>query len=326
MPARTNEFQQLVLLIQKQLATNSLVTVTESKMLADKRSHREREVDVVVEFSQQGAPFILSIECRGTKRKLGIEAMEQLIKKHEVRSDKLIVVSQMGFTKSAVECAVEHRVEAVTLEAASKVDWGAYVGEFEHLRLGLFTMQVIDHKVDYKKAEGSPLLDLSQPLVVADMRGQQLPFPDWMRQIVQNEKIRDPVMDAWFKVPNEERASAFDFNFEYRPAESLRLLQSGSIYEVVAVRARVSVSVSTGPLAVKPISFMNNELLHGSAPITSGNDAKIQLVVAAPSSHEMETPTVSILFPATGSGRQPEIAHGRLRFPNGRKTGGEGPK
>ena len=310
MPARSNDFQRLIFLIQKQLANSSLVVVTESRMLRDRRDGKEREVDVVVEFTQHGAPFILSIECRDTSRKVTVEHVEQLLKKHEARSDKLIIVSRSGFTKNAGELAAQYRVEAVTLQSAVDVDWSAYVERFDNLRLGIFRLRVDHHNVDYMRPAGQlALLDLSRPATFAT-KSSQASVRQYMDQLLLDQRVRNPVLDAWFQQPVEDRKDSFSFSLEYKPTEQLVIIQDGAVFPVAAIRANVSATVETAPLVLSPISFMKNNLLHGTASMPgSGSGKSIQLVIAPTA--EPGVADVSMLFSPEGGGGA-EVAKGRL--------------
>jgi hypothetical protein len=61
MPKRRNEFQKLILLVKQQITENA--TVTESKMLTDRVTGTEREVDGCIESSISGHSILISIEC-----------------------------------------------------------------------------------------------------------------------------------------------------------------------------------------------------------------------------------------------------------------------
>lgn len=311
MPARSNDFQRLIFLIQKQLATSPLVSVTESKMLRDPRDGKSREVDVVVEFAQHGAPFVLAIECRDTSRKLTVEHVEQLTKKHEARSDKLIIVSRRGFAKSAAELASLNRVEAVTLEAATEVDWTAYVEKFDDLRLGMFTLHVDNCFIDYRRpADQSALLDLTKDCEFTNARGRAS-LRQYMNDLVQHDKVRLPVTEAWFSQPSSQRKEAFNFNFEYKPTEPLVIMQNGASFLVVAIRANVSAKVATGRLVLSPISFMKKNLLHGSATLSDSDGKPVQMVITQ--SADADVAEVSMLLPPKDTRGSYEVAKGRLR-------------
>ena len=82
MPKRTNEFQQLVVLIQTQLSERA--TVTESRLMRDKLTGADVEVDVTVETSVNGVDICLGIECTAKKRKATVEWVREMHAKHSM--------------------------------------------------------------------------------------------------------------------------------------------------------------------------------------------------------------------------------------------------
>jgi hypothetical protein len=77
MPPRTNPFQQLVHLIEYQLAPHE-ATVTESKMFADQVTGQPREVDIVIETKVGAHPFVIGIECIDWKDRADVTWIEQI--------------------------------------------------------------------------------------------------------------------------------------------------------------------------------------------------------------------------------------------------------
>lgn len=103
-PKRTNTFQEVVAIVQQHLADLSEqdVTITESKMLIDAVSGKEREVDTCVETLVAGQPIVVSIECRDHARPQAIGFIEEMKSKHEfLPTNRLLLVSSSGFTASA---------------------------------------------------------------------------------------------------------------------------------------------------------------------------------------------------------------------------------
>ena len=132
MPQRSNEFQRLVLLLHKTFAGKA--TVTESKMLPDRQSKKGvlREVDIYIESTVAGYTTRISVEAEAKSRKANVNFVEQKAKKHEtLPTDRLILVSEKGFTESALEKAASLGIEAVTIEKALAADWdtAASIGE-----------------------------------------------------------------------------------------------------------------------------------------------------------------------------------------------------
>lgn len=104
MPKRSNQFQKLVFLVNQQIGTNSVVT--ESKMLVDRVSRKEVEVDVCITTKVNDVDVNIVIECTDSTRPANVEWVQQMRGKHEfLPSDKLILASRSGFTPKALERA-----------------------------------------------------------------------------------------------------------------------------------------------------------------------------------------------------------------------------
>jgi hypothetical protein len=76
MPKRTNEFQKIVLLIQKHAAAG--VIVTESKLFRDKITGAAREVDICLASDIAGYQMVVSIECRDRGRRTDVQWVEEM--------------------------------------------------------------------------------------------------------------------------------------------------------------------------------------------------------------------------------------------------------
>jgi hypothetical protein len=127
MPARTNDFQQLVALIEKSLAPQG-AKVTESAMMTVAGLSDPREIDVLIECSK---PFRMKIayEAKDHRRPLTVTQVEELLGKYQsntpVPVDKFVIVSSSGFTKGATEKAAADDVELLTLKEANEKNWSA---------------------------------------------------------------------------------------------------------------------------------------------------------------------------------------------------------
>lgn len=127
MPKRTNDFQRLIYLIHHQLMGEA--TVTESKFLYDSAADTNREVDIVIELQAGEYPVIIGVECQGRGRVASVEWVEQMAMKHEtLPTNKLILVSQSGFTTAARNKARACGIEAMTLNKAIRANWKGLVG------------------------------------------------------------------------------------------------------------------------------------------------------------------------------------------------------
>src|SRR5215208_1542277 len=107
MPKRSNRFQRLVVLLNTCLAADT--KVIESALVLDKVTGEEREVDIWISPSAAGHTVNIAIEVIGRSRKASVGWVEEMHSKHAtLPTDKLILVSERGFTKQALVKAAFH--------------------------------------------------------------------------------------------------------------------------------------------------------------------------------------------------------------------------
>ncbi len=126
MPARTNHYQKLVKIINRELASVD-ARLTESAMLYDSEGKCEREIDILVESLVFGCEIKIGIECTELSKPLGIRALESFKEKHrKVGINKTVVVSQSGFSRPAKEYADINHIKILTFNAARSENWSKY--------------------------------------------------------------------------------------------------------------------------------------------------------------------------------------------------------
>src|SRR6266545_3818876 len=101
MPQRTNDFQELIALIHRQLAPTA--RVTESVIREDALTGGGREVDITVEGELAGYPVTVVIECRDHKRPQDVVWIDQLVGKYLHQVARVVAVSSSGFTPEAIK-------------------------------------------------------------------------------------------------------------------------------------------------------------------------------------------------------------------------------
>jgi hypothetical protein len=100
MPRRTNLFQNVVAIIQRHMADDAVVE--ESAMLVDRVTDEEREVDVVIRATPAGHPVAVGVEASSTRRPASVTWVDEMVGKHaHLPTDKLVLVSESGFTAAA---------------------------------------------------------------------------------------------------------------------------------------------------------------------------------------------------------------------------------
>src|SRR5262245_20526324 len=122
MPKRSNEFQRLIYLVRENLSEGT--TVTESKMLRDRITGREREVDVCIESVVDGERVNLCLECCDRTRPANVTWVEQMKAKHErLPTHAVILCSRSGFTKEAQEVARVSNIKIVSFDEVEQTDF-----------------------------------------------------------------------------------------------------------------------------------------------------------------------------------------------------------
>lgn len=114
-----SQFEKLVqdieLLILRHYGQTN-VTSKRRYRVKGKSSIKKREVDVAFFIDLGNHKFFLAIECRDWKKKVGVSWIEQLItKRSNVKADRMVAVSKVGFTEDAKLMAEENGIELYTL-------------------------------------------------------------------------------------------------------------------------------------------------------------------------------------------------------------------
>jgi len=269
----SDEFQQLVYLIQRQLKTRRDAVVSESKRLTNRNTGKRREVDVVVEFTESSVPFILAYECQRRSRKPDIEWVEQMIKKHERLSDKLVLVAQHPLTADALDEAHRHGVETIQLSDALQTDWQAFIDAFTDLYFASFDFELIDWRVTYDQG---PPFDPAQPITASQgtLRGE---LSAVIAQVLRNyDLFGKPAMDLWSKLPVAERKAEHRINGEFHvpPGAPPLILSQGALeYRVQSVSVIANAKIATAPLVMASAQYSDTRVAHGMATLDKGSMA-----------------------------------------------------
>jgi hypothetical protein len=120
MPVRSNDFQRLVFVLKSHLVEGA--TVTESKLLVDRITGANREVDIYIEADVGGHMIAIAIECRGRGRPAAVGWVEEMRSKHDrLPTDRLVLVSESGFSREALRVAKLYGIETQRLEAFDEI-------------------------------------------------------------------------------------------------------------------------------------------------------------------------------------------------------------
>jgi len=128
MPARTNDFQELVATIQRTTAPAG-AKVTASAMVGVDGLDTPREVDILVEGKFGSTTVKVAYEAKDEKRPFDLTDFDSLTAKYRgecrVLVDRLVIVTRRGFTAGVREKAKKLDVELLTLDEAKQKDWSS---------------------------------------------------------------------------------------------------------------------------------------------------------------------------------------------------------
>lgn len=123
MPARTNQFQNLIYEVERQLAPLGAV-VEESAMLPERVSGELREVDILISLDEGHHRVRIGIECQDRSRPATKQWVESIAKKHEeLGINKTVLVSSAGFHASARRRAESLFMSVLDIAHINRADW-----------------------------------------------------------------------------------------------------------------------------------------------------------------------------------------------------------
>lgn len=122
MPKRTNLFQTVVAVIHQHLADGA--PIEEPAMLTNRLTGKKREVDVVLRSKAAGHEFVIGIEATSRQRgPVSAQWVESMIGKHKnLPTDKVILVSESGFTEQARDLALKEYMVPISSEVLGDGD------------------------------------------------------------------------------------------------------------------------------------------------------------------------------------------------------------
>lgn len=265
MPARTNAFQRLVTLLTATLAGQA--TVVESAMLVDRVNGEEREVDVLITTSAADYRISLGIEVVAWTRPADTPWVEKMRAKHEnLTTDKLILVSESGFSGPAVRKAEFYGIETLTIEEACEADW-PLIARLE--QTGVFEVTTMDFDVAAvcKLTDGT-LEQLPVPLQASfPTDAGPMTMDTFARLLLGRDEVRGTVRDNL--TGNHEQ----DFWLSYTEQNGLWSFDNeGKAGQIIELRIGLRVQQTASPVRFasgkfRSIPFVSGTSVEASAPL-----------------------------------------------------------
>lgn len=118
-------FEKLAYEIQKELAGNATVTLSDSIQGVDSKTSRQIDISVRQNIGQYA--ILIVIDCKDYKDPVDVKAVEEFAGMvRDVRANRGALISSNGFTESAINIAKTHGIDTFRLVDTNSVDWKSY--------------------------------------------------------------------------------------------------------------------------------------------------------------------------------------------------------
>lgn len=276
MPKRSTEFQKLIYLIHHQLEKGAIVT--ESKMLRDRITGQEREVDIVIEVGTGNYTITIGVECVEPSRPATVEWIDKMSGKHQsLPTDKLVLVSKSGFTKDALAKAKLLGIEIISFEEAISTDWTVFVNKVEELFIAIFNSKVVscqafvvndDDKIDAHTID-------SEQILYADNRELYTTARQLVDVVLHDAQVQKAILT---KVSSDGKQST---TLEFRMPLSIYADDiTGTRREVKGLRLRLESTRTTQPIELQYGAVGKAQVAFGKATFAQVNSSGENIFLA----------------------------------------------
>ena len=272
MPIRTNEFQQLIHLIEFQLSPHD-AHVEESVEFVDKVTGKKREVDVVITRKTGIHNFTFGIECIDHARPADSTWVEKIIAKHkDIEVDKTILVSRSGFYKPALEKAHYNDFETITLNEAKDSDWNTYTQNLTSLSsiavgISHFTIkEVMPLAVSSDNPTDQPSLISSPPettFITDRDETDRIPLNSVVEHIVNSTVKQDDFQAHILGIAKPEVTTPFEFKIRIGD-EIYTQDQEGNKKRLTQILLRGECIEKLSTISLSRAKYGEAPILHGS--------------------------------------------------------------
>jgi len=267
MPRRSNKFQQLVYLIENQLADTA--TVEESVLFTDILTKKDVEVDIVIRQTVNGIPICIGIECTAVSRRATVEWVREMVGKHQtIPVDKTIFVSRSGFTRQAIERAEAENILPLTLEQANNLEWHDYLKQLTNLKLAAVKLSPTGGTVRFTPAEGAPenlKLIPSARVRVAENKFSGT-FGQYIEALLRRSDVFESIIRKWLAQSDEQRKADFEITLDFNLHDRTEIETSTDTWRVAeSLTVKIRAEIADTPLSLTGGSFSGHEIAYGTA-------------------------------------------------------------
>lgn len=284
MPKRSNEYQRLILSINKHLSHTDAV-VTESRMLWDCEFETEREVDICIEQVVAGTPVIVGIECTDLSRPLGPQKVEALHTKHKnLGIHKTIIVSRSGFTRTVDAFARKRGVDLLSFGKAMKRSWPTYMEKLKEMTIVHYEacMEAISMGFNPEDGQVGFLPGISNEV---RLDGGWISIVNYAYSL-----FRSGPNGSLLNMPKSQRLKArsgcYEDTWEFNPELEIRD-ENGCLARCSRLSVKYRVQLHESPVKMKYDQYRSNDVVYGkTGPLGPFKNA--ELIVSADGESEAQ--------------------------------------
>jgi len=264
MPKRTNRFQHLVYLINRSLSRKA--QVTESVMVTDLQTGDQREIDVEILEKVADSEVRTAVEATAVKNRADVCWIEQMHGKHSaLPTDKLVLVSKQGFTKSALKKAECWGIETVGIATVSINDWKIAA---ELTSCGVFELTTFQYScyVVYEFTDGVRE-QIKEPTSLSITNGHaRTTLDEFVRKVLNRADIMEILRVQIIEKMQKQ------FWFSYRQDGSLwKTIKNGQLATAMELRVDIAVGQSLTPVEYSSGKYQNNPFIEGVSTVSADN-------------------------------------------------------
>lgn len=131
------EFEELVASLSNCLHERAVITANDK--LIDKDTGKKRQIDISIRMTDGPTSFLGIVEARDRSRKVGVPYLEEVRSKRDsVGAHKAFIVSNKGFTATALDKACAYDIELFSLSQALRHDWSYTFSRFKGFTVSSF--------------------------------------------------------------------------------------------------------------------------------------------------------------------------------------------
>lgn len=269
MPHRTNPFQKLSTSIMAAIHGPNYV-VKESVLEVSKNTGLPREIDILI----TGENYKVLVECRAHKRKQDVQWIDALDgKSRSLGINKVIAISESGFTKGALKEASARKIETMTLSEAENINWHSKI--LSILKVVLCYDEIMIKEVGLI-SEGGPVRDLgnintAEVYIINLSNGNKTLLSECLPKLLNHKEIQTTLMADRGK--NQDKEYRFNFKIPFKANCVIN-----NHVQIPVDRIGVAFTVKSQDIETSPKHLMANDKEFAFAEINI-NDNNFRFVI-----------------------------------------------